>query len=244
MDWARLASDAGTYLQAHAQPGTVLKLTQLAANIGTAVAAFAAVRALRVVNLKTIETQWNDNFRKIYNEFWTDETISHARIMISYDQEYDKIKNTLLDMALSPHIIGDMTASLASKQSLKDRVAFEPRPHREFDEFEIKVTEQIDQFCAKCIQLVFTGEIPHLKREQRDFKILFLHFWSDAIDKRLELKLYIEKFWPSLASQISEQRESLPKQRPKQAAKTTGSSPPKLPTSAAPGASLQPDQTP
>ena len=205
-------------------PSSVLEWTQLVSNVGTAFAAVMAFIALRVISTKTLESQWNDSFRRIYDEFWQDENIAQARKMITYDQEYNKIRKTLIDMASSTQIIGDMTEHVRSggqinspdikseSKTLKEGLSRD-KAEREFTDFEVSATENIDLFCSKCLQLVFTSDVRFFRKRQREFKRLFFHFWIDAIDHREELSAYIERFWPSLTKQINEQRLILPRQR-------------------------------
>lgn len=146
----------------------------------------AGFLTLIIVSVRTLEAQWNDSFRKLYDEFWKDADIAEARRMIAYQAEYEKIKPVLQDMV-----------SQASGNA---------RDSRSFSEEEMDSIENVDQFCAKLLQIMFTSDIFFFQKRQMAFKEVFSSFWDAKIEERRELHAYIRRFWPTLANQIDSRK--------------------------------------
>lgn len=179
-----------------AVPSQWVELSQILGNIASIVTALAALIGLVLISMRTLEFQWNSGFRQFYDEFWTDKSIALARQLISYDDEYDKIKDVLQKMA--------------DGNWPDNAIAEAQRKVSAYTAEDIVLTEAIDQLCAKLMQIVFLKDSRFLNKRQTYFRQVFLSYWAKAITNRKELECYIQRLWPTLATEIKEEMKSNP----------------------------------
>lgn len=185
-------------------------------NVGIGLGGVTAFLALLVTGVKTLENQWSQEFRKLYDEFWQRPVLNKARNLIIYKDEYDDILKPALnyvdmvrqerkkldsDNAAIPIESSEKKFSSATmiKYSLPEDFSF-TADHKE-------AIACIDQFMSKIVQVGFLPKVLFWDRKSKDIRRLFYSYWLDEISNRIELVQYIKEDWKSLQNFIEDDFE-------------------------------------
>lgn len=149
----------------------------LVGGIGTLTIAIMAFLTLRLVHVRTLQTQLNtyqksidDRFEAISVFFWTDKKIERGRDIVSYDQEYDKLRAHLWKMA----------------KWQGESVEHEPAVREDI--------EAINCFCACITRVNLLGGL-RLTPGQEQLSESIFGYWRQEIKRRRALGAYFSRYW-------------------------------------------------
>jgi hypothetical protein len=158
---------------------------QFIGGIGLLIAGLTAYRAYRWINRTNLDMEWDKRAHELYHIFWMDKGIESVRKLITYEDEYNNIK--------------DILEIHANKKGLRN-------VHTEKDD---KVTlENIDKFCALLLLIsncLRVGETSNVNKDHiNKWKAVFYNYWIDIMIERPELMGYLKAYWTNLHAYITQ----------------------------------------
>lgn len=151
---------------------TLVQVAPLISSIALIVGAIGAWATLIFVQRRTLEMQWVEAFRHIYSEFWKDESIANARRRIDNDHEFAPLQKTI------SRLLSDGNVDMDSK--------------------DYELLEDLDKFCALLLRAAFFNKRRMTSVQRELWTAMFESYWVNRLYERPELKIYVERYWPSL----------------------------------------------
>jgi hypothetical protein len=158
----------------------------LLGSLGTIAIALAAWTGLRLVQLRTLQVQErmykktiDDRFDELSVFFWTDPQIRIGRDLISYDTEYEKVRETLSHMTNAPD---------------------QPIP---YDKEARDAIEAINCLCA-CLTRVDLLKSLTLTPDQEAQRKAIFGYWVGLIQSRDELRDYFARYWEAPVGEVKD----------------------------------------
>ncbi|MPT47974.1 MAG: hypothetical protein E2598_06080 [Sphingobium sp.] len=146
------------------------QLGQLAANAGVLLGGIAALATLTLVAIRTYNNQVDQQFDAIFNDFWKSDKAALARDLVTYDDQYQKVRAALRHMA------------------------HEDRETEAYDEHMRGDIEAINYFCAQIARVDILGSKRLSKRRKAMFDRVF-GYWVAEIKRRDALNAYYRRYW-------------------------------------------------
>lgn len=132
-----------------------------------------AIAAYYIIRKADIQRQREDNFRKLYAEFWKDDDVCYVRRCITNNNEYADLEKILFKR-------NSCTENNLSKE-------------------ENDVLERVDKFCAALVHVKSLSRGKMNKTQKKMWnKLLYADFWATRAYSRHELRKYINKHWPEI----------------------------------------------
>lgn len=165
---------------------------QPSSQVGLALGGITAFVALIFTGMKTLENQWSQEFRKLYDEFWQNDRAQMARDMISYDDHYNNVLKPALIEVLDKKRGIHPTASQGEFKNITNIKEGNLRNPSQNS----KCIECIDIFFSKLVQVGFMPS-GFIFKKNKKIRRIFLEYWIESISNRDELVVYMYQEWKS-----------------------------------------------
>lgn len=173
----------------------VARYTSIFSQLGLGLGGLVALIALPLTGLGTLSHHRNQEFRKLYDEFWHDDHAADARMLVSYDDLYaNGLRPALVWINLRAKLKID---SLITPEAIAD--AGLP-PGFQLTKEDLRRIESLDVFLSKLAQIEFLSPAAPWSKKAKRMRDLFSSYWIKQIRRRRELVIYIRSEWPMLDS--------------------------------------------